>query len=402
MKWLDVAILVSALTGWLGLAPAHAGEANCLGRIACDPATLPPTYEAVDALVKSSGVLDQAALQVDAVAQYCKESDIGLSIAVSASFESVGESQCMPASQPSSGGRPAGAAPGMPLFGRLSVHVIEDVPESDACARRILASVTTRLRDLLVDLGAADAEQQKGALTAAQEDVQRATERLAALRKRGQELCDQAGRPDLERQPIVTQLDGWRRDLEHMDMQLVAQHARQKALSEQIARIGQQAEQATTQDPVAAELQKVVALREKEVERRAGLVAQKLASQEELDQSQEKLAQARAALAAQQQHLFDGVGGNLLADINRDLVNVSVQIADLEAQRQQVAALLDRAQQGKLLQLADRYEQEVGLHLRAATRDCDEAVERAHMLERHVRTYHAPSVVILGGLPEKP
>ena len=180
-------------------------------------------------------------------------------------------------------------------------------------------------------------------------------------------------------------------------MRLAALHARQNALTEQIARIGKDLEAKAQQDPVAIELAKVVALRERALQAAQERSEAKLFSEQEVRDVEEKLALARADLAKQRQVANQLAGGNLLADFNKEVVNLAVEIAEVEAQREAVRERAAQIHERKLLELADRYDREVRPQLPLAEHAIEQALQRELQINTQLSAYRPPTLTVPGG-----
>lgn len=267
------------------------------------------------------------------------------------------------------------------------------------CAQQVqqlLVGLTRELQKAMQDAGEREAQRLIDAVAASEQASAEAQQRLKDLQTRQQELLEAAGRGDLNRERLAEEQTELEMRLRDLQLRLVSQHARQTALSEQIARLGREIGENVETNAAVTELAKIVQLRERAcataLERqKAGLVPQ-----QEVDDQEEHLARARAELAQQRQATAQAAGGALLADLNRSLLQQSVDLAETEAERGAVAQLLAEMRTRKLLDLADQYEREVRMILptaRAAVEDAGRQLLRA-VNDRN--RYQPPQVVILG------
>jgi chromosome segregation ATPase len=172
-------------------------------------------------------------------------------------------------------------------------------------------------------------------------------------------------------------------EVEALALEQAGADARQKALEAVIAQQAKRAEAAVQDDPVAAELQKVVDARAAQVKRTEQLQATGAVPNTDVDAVTAALAEARARLAERRQQTAAAAGGAALADWNRELLNLSVANAERHAKLK----FLEGRRQGlpEALQLADelaRYKDVMrdDRDRRNAKRDLDNAEETLRML----------------------
>lgn len=360
---------------------ASAASATCLLRITCDSDSLPLTYDGVDALLRSSGVAADAVRAVPGIMEFWEDEPVSLEEFVFIRFKPAGMGK-----QPS----------GQLLLGQLTID-IEDYPVSGESVEQVLTGICRRLETLLREVGEQDRAQLEARLAAACEEVGQTQQRLAELRERRQQLCAAAGRTELSRKAIVEQVESWRSEQSEIQMNLAALKARQQTLSEQIAQASAQVRASVSDDSVAMELEKVVKLREREMDQAEALVEKGVSTEREAMQAAQSLAMARAQLAERRQHAAETAGGGLLAQLNQQLLTTSVESADLLGRAEYIAAQLKQIEQDNVLELADRYEGEVELQYDLARNTARDAAVHKERLEQQVRTFVPPTVTVLGG-----
>jgi|GEM_PF-6854159 len=271
------------------------------------------------------------------------------------------------------------------------------LPAERAQVKRTLHSLCRRLEAELQQVGVLEQQQLRAQLTEVQAAVRQAQQRYTELQTLRQELSVAAGRTELSRHVIVEQIQADERELSALDTRLAALRARRSALTEQIAHISGQVAAHVNDDPAVIELSKVVQLREAHLNRWQDLVANGRAGADDAQAAEEALALARAELAKQRQLIAQRAGGELLAELNKELVTLTVDIAAAEAQRECIRHRLTQVQEMKLLELADRYEREVRSQIAAAEQVLSEALKRQAELESRLASYRPPTVIVLGG-----
>ena len=157
---------------------------------------------------------------------------------------------------------------------------------------------------------------------------------------------------------------------ESLSLDLVAKQARAEALTEQIAKFSDQLAKKVEDDPVATELQKVVELQQKAADHLHEMFTRGLASPTEVDKANTELAEARAKLVERKSLAASTAGGDTLAAWNRELMNLSVDQAELNARLKAINERLNRlSDAGDML---DRAEQ-----IRARIADVNKAMTEA-------------------------
>ncbi len=387
----SVKIAIVLALGWVVL-PIRAGEdqpvtqgsepddqvinASCLVQVTFREDLLWLDKAALHALLTSSGVLGAAVRQVPGL-------DPDKSDAADVQIFELGKSFTAEGTR-----RIVTALFSVDVFTRLT----GDPSEARLKTEQLLGQLCKRLESELRERCGVEQGHLRAQLTEVQAAVKQAEQGLEEIQNVQQELFAAAGRSDLSRQAILEEMQALEYRQRELDMKLATLHARQNALAEQIARIGREAAAQVDGDPVVIELTKVVQLREQQVKRiqdggaRAPL------------QEEDKLAVARAELAKQRQAVSQRAGGELLADLNKELVMLVVDIAATEAEREFVRLQLTGIQDRKLLELADRYEREVKRQLISAREVLDDVLRRQVSLNERLTSYRAPTVVVLGGV----
>jgi hypothetical protein len=362
--------------------PSNEAVASCVLRVQYTKEDLPMNRDSFKVLLGSNAVLAAAAREVPGLIPEVFENQ------ASADLWELNELQQI-----------VGHTPVTTSLLRLTVRVERSVPDADAKAGELLAALSRRLEQVLVERNAGALDRRRQAVAGATEQVTQAERQLGQVQELQRKLYADAGQTDLSRAAILGDLQSMEREQQQVEMKLVGLHARQNALAEQIARIGKEIAERAEHDPVAIELQKVVELREralqKEKERKdAGLLGS------ESTAGEEAVAMARAELAKQRQGPPQAAGASLLADLNKEVVTLAVDIAEAEAQGEYLRTRIAQAHERNLLELADRYEAEVAPQLSAAEQSLRDALARRLEAEELVARFRAVTVTVLGGAEE--
>lgn len=361
-----------------GFSPVSTIEATCVLTITSGSTEALLNYDMLDGLLRSNGVLREAAREVGIPEERLDHPDFTCDTGLEVTVTSGGPGE-------------------RGLSGVLYVRIDRDQPGAGALAERLMRAMCKRLTDVLGENGKAERTLLEARLAAAEKAAADAQRRLAAIHEMQQQVCDAAGQTQFSRPAVLEARYAAETQLRELDTKLVGLRARQKALAEQVARIGQEAEKATTSDAVAAELEKVVKFHEAELERARTRFKAAVCSEQDVDAAEVRLAEARAELARQRQVASANAGGNLLAEINKEVLTLAVDIAETEARREFVSKQLTQTYDKKLLELADRYEREVEIPLPAARTAVERATRDLEDIRARVQEFRPPTVTILGG-----
>jgi hypothetical protein len=360
--------------------------ASCLVRISTSGSLMLDDHT-VNALLSSTGVLNQAVREV------LGPPPTAIDEVVFILFSRVGTAGAPRAKQ----GKPfAWQTPEQTILGRIQLEISEDAKVKPA-AEELLAKICERLTVAVASLSEPELEQLQREMAAADEGLERAERRLAELVRVRRDLWEAAAAADLPRAEIMDTIKNYEEEVLSIEYGLAGLKARSEALTEQIAKIAQQMQAAPETDPVAAEFEKVVAVRERELEITRERQADGLISEREAGPAIENLAMARAQLAQHRQAVAKAAGGDLLAEFNRDLVKLSIETAEMEARREFLQRKLAKIKESDLLELADRFEREVSLQFALAQGGVQAATERLDVVRHQLSTFRPPTVTVIGG-----
>ena len=191
------------------------------------------------------------------------------------------------------------------------------------------------------------------ALTPSSEDLKWAVEKRDQLVNRKNSLLTelhdlestlrkQSDSVDVSPATIHQLLSSLQTQRESLSLDLVAKQARAEALTDQIAKYSDQLAKKVEQDPVANELEKVVELQQKaadlaEKQQQSGVV-----SSADANKAAQELAVARAKLLERKSLTASTAGGDTLAAWNKELMNLSVDQAELNARLKAINERLNR------------------------------------------------------------
>jgi hypothetical protein len=148
-------------------------------------------------------------------------------------------------------------------------------------------------------------------------------------------------------QKAATKLDD---EIDDATLEADAIHARKGAITEQIDLLSKRRQDAVDKDPVAAELQKVVDVRQGEVNRDTKLVDAATMSRADLDQAVAALGEAKAQLALQRERAAMAAGGDAMGGLQKELIDATIdetvqtgRLAELNDRREKLRKTLDLA-----------------------------------------------------------
>jgi hypothetical protein len=359
--------------------PTESAEARAVAQITCARGTLELNSDVVGAVLRSTAVLQAAAKEVPGLPPGWERN---MTVNVNAiSPTSVNDSV-------------------VTVVVEISV-CSELVPASvvNERAKQVQGLLTGLTRELQQFLRNAD----ERALRRLSEEVDRTTHArdeaqkyFEELQSRRRDLLKDAGRADLDRERIATEQRELESRLRDPDVRLVALRARQTALTEQIARLTKEVADRAEHDAVVLELAKVVQYREQAGERMRDLQKSGRVPQADVDKLDEQLAQARADVARQRQFAAQAVGGEMLADLNKELVLQAVNVSEAEAERGALAERLKEMVDRKWLNFAELYEREVQMPLPLAREAVEDAIRRYTQAREAQQRYRGAEVTILG------
>ena len=217
-----------------------------------------------------------------------------------------------------------------------SAKLPPDKLRADEFLTRVTESLEQQLRDHYL---------QNSGIIRAKEDVYTVERSLRDLRdeisRTEQQIRQATGRADASVDAIrgsAPKLDDERLALK---LQLVGKQARQQALASAIDRLSKAAAERAKEDPVAAELEKVVVARERALTRTLKIrEAGQPVTEGDVSAAEVALAESRARMLERRDAVSQENGGDLLTALNRELATVSIDVAEAEAKLAEAERLL--------------------------------------------------------------
>jgi len=222
------------------------------------------------------------------------------------------------------------------IQGVLVVNIKLDA-RAPAVAQALASKIAQRLPEILASLNPTGDQ-----IKSTRSDIDSSERKLAEVRAQiGQseaEFHSKYGLADLSTQDL--------HDLTHkLDETLVqsridgaAQTARRDAIISAVAKLTRQAQSQVKDDQIAQELQAIVALRKTRSDDLNQLSKVGTATPTDVQQAQVEFAQANVQLLERQEAVAHAVGGDALTDLQRQLSQIEIDLAESNARQAAVAA----------------------------------------------------------------
>ncbi len=229
-------------------------------------------------------------------------------------------------------------------------------------------------------------------------DKDKAESELRALEKSQKEQIEAGGHRVLSRSQLQSEIRNLEQQKQRWEMDFYGADARQKALAEQIAKVGKQLEAKLEDDPILEELKMLFDIRMLDLQKKIELQQKGVATESDVNKAQESVARAKIELARRREEIGKTGGGELLSKWNIELANLALNRAELEAQMYYTQRQLDEIKEKDMLTLAYRIEDLNGdiSKLRSTAAIASEEIDNLHrQLER--LEFRKPRVSILKG-----
>lgn len=178
-----------------------------------------------------------------------------------------------------------------------------------------------------------------------QEQVARAKDEIEKVAREMKELERQlnklTGRGDVSPDALRIERGDIDKALRSLDVDVEARKARADALAQNIARLSAQIDERMAADPVVQELQKIVDIRTRKLERARGQVDSGQAPAGDVDEAAAEVAEARARLLDRKANAANAAGMELLSQWNRELLTLAIDNAEMQARQKSLRQRLD-------------------------------------------------------------
>jgi DNA repair exonuclease SbcCD ATPase subunit len=239
-------------------------------------------------------------------------------------------------------------------------------------ADAVVAAMQSKLDEVSNDHFGVQLDQANRELTRANDQYQ---ELLARLENSRAKIREQSGAIDVSPATIRQLLSSLQNQYESVQIDLTAKAARRDALAEQIAKYSKEMEEKIKDDQVAAELEKIVAIRQQDLEVKKKMYDAATVAQSEVNSAISAIAEAKAKLLERREAATAAAGGDILPAWNRELMNLSVDLAELRARDDAISKRMSQFKDvDRLLNEYEQAQQQLAIvtkSLAAARQDLD-------------------------------
>jgi hypothetical protein len=200
-----------------------------------------------------------------------------------------------------------------------------------------------------------------------------------------------SGGVDLSRAAWSARSSAIQAEMEKVSMDLAGKKMRQNEVAEQVKRLTVESAAKAKDDPLLAELEKVVKLREEELAATKGLAKANVVSAAEVNACEVKVADARVELLKRKE-ASSAAGRESLAKLRDEEVTLSLDIGELEARLNQL--LEARSRVADLFRASIQYEQLLQ-EKEMAERDHEQARQQHHEALRQREKVPTLSIVYM-------
>jgi len=213
-----------------------------------------------------------------------------------------------------------------------------------------------------------------------------AQDRLSKLRSTLRQITHRVDVSPETLRSAITRLED-ERDKLALDTESMA--VRKKAIEQTIARITETGADQMKKDRVAVELEKLIQSRETELKRMQAMAANATVSAAEAEAAESRVGEARVRLWERQEVVTRSAGGDILADLNKELAMLSINSVESEARLARLKGAVD--DYAKAVDLIDELENAQAAR-QAAQQSALEAENRIAEHLRSLRQYQPPTI----------
>lgn len=262
-----------------------------------------------------------------------------------------------------------------------------------------LRAICERLQQALNDLWEKERISVLQQLSMSEEEQARAEKRLRDLQKHRHGLLE-AGQVELTPESVMDRIRQLNDERQRMDMDLLGQQARVKALQQQIQATSERILKESTEDAMIKPLEEKLTELRKHLDAVQQQFEQGRVPQSEVQKVRIALSEGEIQLAEARRRVAQAGGGEVLGRLNEELAMQSVAGAETEARLKYLHEQIEKNRQ--LVGPADVYEMEILMEMPRAKRAYETSKLRVEELEQRIRTTVAPTVMVIGGAASKP
>ena len=260
-------------------------------------------------------------------------------------------------------------------------------------AERLLDLMIEKLRKKLEQSHRFRAELIEGEWHQAEQNFERAEGDMGRLFAKRRELLKGASHVGVGSEALLGRIQDLGDQQHELTLASLGAQARRQAIERQIGELHAQARQGAAEDPVAAELEKIVRLRQPPIRAIAKLIDAGQAPAGKLHDAEVALAEATARLLERREEAHRHAGGDVITDLTHELRQLAIAGAETEARLGFVREQLEQAKAG--LDKADEFELVVRRLLPAAREHYEHALRERHGIKRELESLREPKVEVL-------
>lgn len=282
------------------------------------------------------------------------------------------------------------------ILGQIEVQIDGAEPQQNEV---FLRAICERLQQALNDLWEREMTSIGRQLEMSRDELLRAEKKLRELQERRRDLLG-AGQVDLTPEALMDQIRRLDHERQRMEMDLLGQQARLKAVQQQIQATSERILKESTDDAVIKPLEEKLAELRKHLEMVQLQYEKGMVPQSEVQKVRIALSEGEVQLAEARRKVTQAGGGEVLGKLNTELAMLSVNAAETEARLTHLREQIEKTKQ--LAGVADEYEMRILMEMPHARRAYESGRLRVEELERQIRTAVAPTVTVIGGATSKP
>ena len=237
------------------------------------------------------------------------------------------------------------------------------------------------------------AELIEGELRQSEQNFERAEGDIEKLFGKRRELLEGASHVGVGSETLLDRIQHLGEQQHELTLASLGAEARRQAIERQIGELQAKARQGAEEDPVAAELVKIVRLREQRIGDVAGLLEAGRASTDDAHGAELALAEATARLLERREEAHRHAGGDVITDLTHELRQLAIAGAETEARLGFIREQLEQAKAG--LDKADEFELVVRRLLPEARERYEHALREKHGIKRELESLREPKIEVM-------
>ena len=278
-----------------------------------------------------------------------------------------------------------------PEVAQFDAEVEKYPPDRKPAARLFMKGLIAHFQVLLLNISEEERQRVQGQIHTAAEEVELADRKLAEIQT---ELRAMSASHNLSQGTIGNEIAAMQAELESFRLKQATDAAFRQTLLGRIDEVRGKVDQSSVKDPIATELEKIVANRTQQLQFSEELVKNNTAPLNAVDAARYDLAKAQIDLLQRREELGRKAGNQELDGLTSKLAELSLQTMQTESRMGGIEEGIRRAQ--ALLPDADAYERK-SIRVEVAKRALEAAVVRLDRAEQRLRLMEAPSVTVIGG-----